>query len=325
MEQIIVNKLKEKKLADTSIKFYLRNLQKLNNDEPIKNLRFLFNYKNIVEKLNNIKLNTRKNYLISIVSVLNCFVKDNALIEKLCYKYYKLMKETSQEQRDKPTEELTETQKKNWIEWDEVVKVWETLNNEALKYFKKRTLTEKQYNLLLTFVILSLYVKIPPRRNQEWQCMFIKNILTSNDTNEKNYLLWEKQQLIFNKYKTSKTHKQQIYNIPEELKQCLILYLKHHPIVKGKITNKTNTHLLVYYDKEPLTQVNAITRILNKLFKKNIGSSLLRHIFLTDKYGDENKEREEISKAMGHTERTQHEYIKNVEPKEKKEYIISFD
>jgi hypothetical protein len=50
-----------------------------------------------------------------------------------------------------------------------------------------------------------------------------------------------------------------------------------------------------------LTAVNSITRILNKIFGKKVGSSMLRHIFLSDKYGEVKGEMADDAKAMGHS------------------------
>jgi hypothetical protein len=64
---------------------------------------------------------------------------------------------------------------------------------------------------------------------------------------------------------------------------------------------------------ERLNKINSITRILNKLFNpKKVGSSMLRHIYLTEKYGDKLNELEDDAEAMGtSTNMAQSTYIKN--------------
>jgi hypothetical protein len=57
--------------------------------------------------------------------------------------------------------------------------------------------------------------------------------------------------------------------------------------------------LLVNAEGEPFTNINSITRILNRIFGKRVGVSLLRNIFLTDKYGKEVSDLEEDASAMG--------------------------
>ena len=324
MEQLIQTKLTEKGLAPSSIVLYIRNLRKLNDNEPIKNFKFLTNINNIVEKIKHLKPNTRKAYLITIVSVLNCFLEQKA-IKTLCDKYYLLMKFEKDNITKTPTETMTDTQKKNWISWETVNKVWDTLNEKVESFYKKKTITETQYNILLSYIILSLYVKIPTRRNKDFSFMNIKYDVMPTDNKEINYLDYTKKQFIYNTYKTQYKYHEQKYDIPPELLECINKYLKHHPILKGKINKKTNIRFLMYYDGSSLDAVNSITRILNKLFGLKVGSSMLRHIYLTDKFGDENKERETIAEQMGHNLMSQQQYIKDDEKIKNKDIVINFD
>jgi integrase len=59
-----------------------------------------------------------------------------------------------------------------------------------------------------------------------------------------------------------------------------------------------------------MTTVNVITRILNKLFGKNIGSSMLRHSYLSKKYGKVLEEMAEDADLMAHDDSTQKTYIR---------------
>jgi hypothetical protein len=70
--------------------------------------------------------------------------------------------------------------------------------------------------------------------------------------------------------------------------------------------------LLVDSKGQPLHQVNAITRILNSIFGKKIGVSLLRNIYLTDKFKAPVNELQNTANAMGTSSATvQSNYIKN--------------
>ena len=55
-----------------------------------------------------------------------------------------------------------------------------------------------------------------------------------------------------------------------------------------------------------------ITRILNKVFGKNVSTSMLRHIYLTDVYKDVPalEKMQKLAKSMGHSLETSLEYIK---------------
>jgi integrase len=83
--------------------------------------------------------------------------------------------------------------------------------------------------------------------------------------------------------------------------------------------------LLVGADGTPLTAVNVITRLLNRVFGKKIGSSMLRHIYLSDKYKDTIDEMKTDAAAMGHSVGQQRAYVKKdaVEEAAPKNEIVS--
>ena len=58
----------------------------------------------------------------------------------------------------------------------------------------------------------------------------------------------------------------------------------------------------------PVDKENGITRILNKIFGKKVGSSMLRHIYLSSKYNI--TEMKEDADAMGHSTKEQKDYLK---------------
>ena len=83
-------------------------------------------------------------------------------------------------------------------------------------------------------------------------------------------------------------------------------------MIKGKkINDKKEIPFLCDFKGEPLLQVNSITYILNRIFKKKIGSSMLRHFYLSEKYFDKVKEMADDAKNMSHSLSMQKDYIKN--------------
>lgn len=310
-KQDLINKLKEKNLSESSIKLYLRNLEKINNGE-LKDFKFLKNVKGVQDVLKGYKDNTKRSILISIVSVLGCCPDDKKIV-KLRKAYYDLMLEKSNEIKEKETDEPTEEQKKNWISWDDVKKRFEELKKEVDEFSEKSLVINKpQYETLLYYMILSLYVLSPPRRNKDYQYMNVVYKNTDKLSKDKNYLAYSENKFYFNIYKTSKKYGQKVEDISEELKKIIDLYLKFHPKIKGKVKKTTDTPFLVSYDGNSLSQVNSMTKLFNKIFGKRISSSALRHIFLSDKYGDTVKEMKDDAEKMGHTVETQKTYIKNI-------------
>ena len=303
------NGFTEKKLAPTSIKMYLRNLEKLNDDMPLKNLNFLKEISAIEQKLSKYKENTKRGYLISIVSALS-LDKSNKQKQKLYDDYYRLMMDKNKELKTvEASGEKTETQEKNWITWEEVSTKMKELEDKVKSFAGNKEINEHQYNVLLQEIILALYYYKAPRRNEYQKMNIVKT--DSGLPIDTNYLDFDKKQFIFNSYKTAKKEGQLKEDIPVELQSVITTYLKFHPLLKGKkIIKGTNVPFLVYYDGKPLSQVNAITRILNKIFGKKVGSSMLRHIYLSSKYGKVVDEMKEDASAMSHSVDMQKDYIK---------------
>lgn len=135
---------------------------------------------------------------------------------------------------------------------------------------------------------------------------------------DSNYLVLGKMpKFIFRKYKTSKKHGEQVFDLPIELVDALTLYLNAHPLLtksaKLPLAKKVGVKsdgvpFLVHHDGTPLTAVNSITRILNKIFGKRIGATALRHIYLSSKY--DVQEMNEDAEKMAHGSNQQREYMK---------------
>lgn len=300
MNQEITEKLKEKGLSDSTVKLYLSTLRKLNWGQPYDNLNWLKKTEEISHRMDHLADSTKKQMLISVISVLSLYPK----LKTTQNKYYKIVKDWTNAV-ETPSLTATETQKKNWIEWSRVLEEFENLKTQALalEKTKKGKITAPQYGTLLQCAILALYVLLPPRRNMDYQKMVVG---TPTDDTSKNYYDTKAKTFTFNTYKTSKRHGQTVEHVPEELVKILKIYLKHNPLA----TKNGEYPLLVFGNGSPFTATNSITRVLNHIFGKNFGSSMLRHSYLSNKYGDVEKEREADAHAMGHTVNTQREYIK---------------
>jgi hypothetical protein len=212
--------------------------------------------------------------------------------------------------------EKTETQKKNWITWAEVEKKKNELMAEVDKFKDNKELKAGEYDTLLQFVILSLFTDIPPRRNQDYLDMYIVKKHTEGMPADKNYFDVATKRFIFNKYKTSKKYGVQVENVTPALFEHLSTYLKHHALWKNSKARGTPQKFFVTRVGEPLIALNTITRILNKIFGKKVGATLLRHIYLSDKFGDTVEEMKKDSAMMAHGAGVQRAYIKIDKPVE---------
>ncbi len=306
----LIKNLKEKKnLSDSSIKAYLKVLEKLNEgDANFKNLDFLKDKKKIDEIIEKYKPNTQRNFYIAICSILNLYPKYRTTYNG----YFEVLKDVNKKLKTEEHKNIkSEAQKENWIDWGDVMKIHKELYDEVLTFKKK--LNGNQYIKLLKLMVLSLYTLQPPRRNTDFIMRVVKN---SNDDKKKfNYVDLDSYDFIFNNFKTKRKEGEQILSINDDLKKILNLYLSHHPLIEQKeLKNKKgkiDVPFLVFEDGTPINPNNGITYLLNSIFGKNIGSSMLRHIYLTHKFGDIKKEQEEIAKAMAHSTGMQGDYIKN--------------
>jgi len=296
----LVKLMKEKKgIADTTAESYIRTLLTLNNKTPFKTLSFLRKKEDIDAKLAKYAETTQKSLLAAIVSVLSLF-SDKASYKGVYKHYYDAMMAKVKEVKASETGEKTEKQKTNWVEWKEVMEKSTEQRKKLAELSSKKSLTPQEAEHLLQSMVLSLYVCIPPRRNQDYLNMKVIKKWTSDLPDECNYLDLMGDQFIFNKYKTAKKYGVQKVPIPAELMDILVAYLKHHVLYK-EFKGKIPVPFLISPKGEPLTAVNSITRILNKVFGKKVGSSMLRHIFLSDKYGEIKEDMAADATAMGHS------------------------
>lgn len=297
---------KSKNISNSSINLYSRNLLKLNDNKKIENLNFLNNITKILTKINKItdKLTTKRNYIISIVSLLSILKNNNRKITNLYNKYFEVLNELNNSLKN--TNEKSITENKNWIEKEELDNIYNNLKEEIDKIKKSKDLDINDYNKYLSYIILSLYYLQPPRRNKDYQNMVIINDINDGSDKNKNYLSLNDKKFIFNNFKTEKTYKSQTIDIKDDLLNILKEWIKY----KNKY-NKSDL-LLNWSNGSNLKNVNDITRILNKIFKKNISSSMLRKMFHTNKYGSLIDELNKDSNNMSHSVSTiLNHYIKN--------------
>jgi len=267
-------------LSANSRKLYTFNLTKLNGGKPLANLNFLQKAE-VETQLNELKPNTRRTYLIAIVSSLKD--RTDTKWKKLYTKYYAQLNDLNKEL--KTNTEKTPKVKENWIEQNDVNAVQKSLEEIIPQIKDKKKITEEEYNKLLQLVVVSLYTLQNPRRNKDYTDMFIVKVVPAETAN--NFLDLTNWSWVFNNYKTQKKYQQKIIPIVEDLKRILEVYLKFHPQSK-LIKKKTITEqipFLVYFDGKPLNTSPEMTRMLNKIFGKKIGCSMLRAIMLTSKYG----------------------------------------
>jgi hypothetical protein len=166
-------------------------------------------------------------------------------------------------------QEKSETQQTNWKTFDQVKATYNEMYSNIRPILNhKGEISQTDFMRLQDFIILSLCcgVWINPRRSSDWINMKLKSIDKSKD----NYI--EKKRFYFNEYKTKKFYGRQDVAIPAGLNTILNRYIAQNPF----------EYLLVDNDGNKITNVRLGQR-LNYIFKSKISTSMLRHIFLSDK------------------------------------------
>jgi hypothetical protein len=280
---VIEGKLTGRGLSEGSLKLYEANLKRLNNGNEIKNLNFLKDTESIIKQIKEKKDTTARSYIIAICSIL----KNDLRMQKQYDIYYKLLIEYNDKLKTNNTK--SEKQNEEWISQEEVKNIYDKLEEESLPLFKKKNLTMPEYNKLLSYVVLSLYVLHSPRRNLDYLNLIAIANYKGTENKDFNYFDISKKKMIFNNYKTKGTYQTQEIDVNEKLFIILCAWIKKF---------KIKYYILQKIDGSPLDK-NGITKILYNIFNKKIGSTLLRNIYLTDKYSDLNKEKEKDAQMMG--------------------------
>jgi hypothetical protein len=304
-ENNLSERFSDANISQSSQKLYFSNLRRLNGGAPLTDFKFLDKPEVIADKLKDYAATTQRNFLIAIVSALN-LGGTQPKHKKLYSRYYDLMLNKNKEVKE------IKHDPEGLPKWDDITEKRNTLGNQVQDFWTNKQLSPLQYETLLKWVVVSLYTLQAPRRNGDYLNAFIVDKNTPQLAEDRNYItLKEPHEFIFHKYKTDKKYGTQTEPVEAELQRVLNIYYKHHPLlVKGRLPKDTPAvKFLVYADGEPVSQLNAITRILNSALGKGTGSSKLRHAYLTDKYGKLTEEQAEDAEKMGHSVAQQKDYI----------------
>lgn len=293
-------------LSSSTIKTYIGNMRKIQSVCPgieINTIDDLIENREAILKclLDSMTPMVRKSKIGTVITILDDKHNDHPDKLKVAISdYRKVMNDDANTvNKGEEDQELTESQRANLISQEDVMKVYKQLKSEATPIMKLSKINKKQFETLLYYVLLSLYVLIPPRRSMDYAVFKIRNFdesAQSKDNYMTNFSKTKKKGLssfVFNTYKNSKKMGQQILNdIPKELEKVIEMW---------KNFNKSD-YLLINSLGNPITQ-SKIAIWLNDIFGKNISTSMLRHIYLSSKYKDVNlKELKEDAKALGQSD-----------------------
>lgn len=242
--------------------------------------------------------------------------------------------------------EMTETEKNNWIDYDDLLKKWVVLINNKLDDNTPKNVL-KLFTEWRDITMASLFILIPPTRIGNYETMRIRYMKTQDAKSlkqDRNYLMIDerpdvehKYTLCFNKYKTAKfvgqvcepiTQKKMIQVLDKYIQLRLVIL----PINKYKY-QETDT---LFINGDTLTQLSQsyITETLKKTTKKYIDKKLscdiFRKIYLTWFLSDNTKsinDKQKLAKFVGQTYQPSmmEKYKKITDAKKNQPILVVFD
>lgn len=256
-------------LTPTSLELYTGNIRRLNGGKLPTSPAFLKDTEKIEKRLEGYSPNTKKSYYITIVS----YLKDKKVPKKIKDFYTSKMNVSNKDYREIQGEKTTK-QEANWMSWEEVMKCFHATEPKTVEH-----------------LATALYVLQPPRRNKDFSLMKVVPEHTETMDKAFNYMDAKNKKFIFNNYKTKGTYGSQEIDIPEPV-------LK---VIEGhyKLKKKFEPFFLLHTKTNDQLSENGLTRILNKVFGKKVSVSMLRNIYLTEKFGGKKSELQEVATSMG--------------------------
>ena len=289
------NFLKERRptLSDSSLKTYssiLTNLHhKVFGTREINDIGIFNNTNLVLGNLEDMSPNKRKTILSALVVLTSNEEYRN-----------QMNKDVSAYNEEIQKQEMSLTQRENWIEKDEIKKTYDRLEKKAKEIYKKPNKSTADLQEIQNFIIIALLggILIPPRRSLDYCNFRLSNI----DETKDNFYDTSSQKFVFNSYKTAKSYGRQEVSVPVKLRNI---------IKKWKTINPTD-YLLFDTNMNPLTAVKLNQR-MNKIFDGKISTNQMRHTYLTSQFKNtrqEGKKLERVMEQMGSSINVADNYIK---------------
>ena len=303
-------------IKENSLRAYMISLRKLHEKldskddfDSIDKWLCGKNIEKIINLLGEMKITTRKNYLAAVIVALTTD-KDKYEEELKEYReYLAIIVEEYNKQMKSQTK--SDKQEENWVTMDELKDVVADYKKQIRKMDLVNTemWSNKEFNIYQMYLVGLLYTELPPVRLDYSNMLLI----TEKDykklkEKDKNYLVLvsrNKKYFSLGSYKTEEKYGVHIIQIPPVINTTINKFLQHN----------TSGFFLVNTQRNVLSD-NALTKLLNRVFAptgKKISSTMIRHIYLSEKYDARNGEMEKDSKALMHSVATQQNiYVKNI-------------
>ena len=262
----------------------LYRLQKMFDAEVYSSdFNFLGDFNKVKKGLSQFNYLSQRNFVNAIIVLLMALNLNDKLIDQ----YVKLRDKFNDEYNENNlTGVISDKQEPNFTTTDEIFRMLDMMKND-LKDTDETNLSKKEKQLLQAYVLFSIYSRMPLRNETGGGMKSITsgkfNKLNKKEKTENNFLIVERDRMYFllNDYKTNKNYGALEIDITDkELKSILKNWVK----IQGYgILFKTST------DK-PITRIELSKIFLKyseKYLNKKISTNLLRKIYLSSKYAQE--------------------------------------
>lgn len=286
------------KISQSSILTYsslLKSMYMSQNDSiDDMNVDWFKNKENVMKALEGKPTHARKTSIASVVVLLG---KDNKVDDEVIDMMNKDVAEIKEKYQG---QKMTEKQKENWMTLDEVHAIEQRAFDLIKPWLSKSgDISPEQQKMLTDWLLLALTTGkyFPPRRS-EWTGIKLKD--KDVDREKDNYIDLKKGVFVLNQYKTAKLYGREEIPFGKDFGGHLKKVLKLIP---------DQTYLLESKGKQ--FTASLITTRLNKLFGKNVSTSMLRHIWVSEKYKDmpSIRELQKTAEDMGHSVQQNLEYV----------------
>lgn len=270
----------QRKITQSTLNLYGRNIKRLMKEAESENVDD-FTADKTLNKLMSSSNSTLANYVATCLVVLGLEKsKNKERIEELNMRLRELNNKVKNSD-DKPKDEEI-------VKWDSIVSLADKLRNNFMKI-------EMKYNEGMAAMLLNFYSLFPPQRSE----IFSNLIITSTKPIDKdnNYLYRKSTNIyymIINKHKTLRSAGEITEQITDkQLIKMLNRYLKLY-----------NTKYLFQYSDDKSLSPSDISKMLGQTTKElgdKLGSSSMRHIYLSNKYSGVMKDLESDTQKMGNS------------------------
>lgn len=301
-ESIKQSKIKKgKPVKDSSILDYLRNIKKISKelfDSDKPNITYFSDHESVIEYMDSITNPFSRKMMCTSIIVL---IETSRIKKETKDKYREYQKKLAIHNDSVYREnEKSSKEEINWISREEIQEVIDrslTRARDSSRFTKRQ-----QADFFQQYLVLNLYFKLPPIRNDYANAKIInKEIKEGVCTLDKdfNYVNFFDNTLYLCVYKTAKFYGTQKIPIPDDL----LGIIKEYQAIKKENLNYTGPFMLVNTTNLTKMTSNTLTKYLNKIFKpKKVSTTILRKVYLSEKYPISHSlhEMELDAKCMGH-------------------------